>query len=94
MKNMILVLLMLPLISFANESVVTANLTPIVKFDTSQDTIQIKDKQGNKYTIKTDCKYDVEEITEFRIRSRQVREGTPIKFSRKKTCQVESIARS
>lgn len=87
MKKIAMILLVLPTLAFAD--VPTKDLTPIVKFH--EDQIQLKDKFGNRYLVTTDCSVDADQITEFTVRSRKVKEGTPIKFSKKKTCSVEKV---
>lgn len=67
----------------------TKQLSPIVKI--SGSAFELKDKIGNKYFVKTDCKFTTDNITEFTIKSRKVDKGTRVKLSKNKICKVEKI---
>lgn len=88
MKYILLLTVLLPAIAFADVN--TKSLTPVVKI--TNDTIQLKDKVGNEYAVRTDCNIDVNKITEFTIRDRRVSEGTYIKLSKSKVCEVKEVA--
>jgi len=87
MKKIAMILLAFPVLAFADVS--TSQLTPVVKL--YGDKIQMKDKSGNSYIVKTDCKVNFDNMTEFTVRSKRVKKGTPIKFSETKTCSVEQV---
>ena len=68
----------------------TNQLSPIVRIN--EHTIIVKDKKGNEYTINTACDIRIEDITEFTIRERMLKNGTRIKLSHDLICRVDSVA--
>ena len=89
MKKIALLLLMFPAIAYSEQAVPTKNLTPIVKFQ--EQSFHLKDKRGNVYLAETDCDIKVNEMTEFTVQQRQVKEGTKIRFSKKQICSIEKF---
>jgi len=87
MKNIALILLIIPSLSFAD--VKSSDLLPVVRYDS--EVFVLKDKKGNEYVVETDCDIHIDEINEFTIRSKMVVEGTKIKFGKGKYCAVTTI---
>ena len=89
MKNLVLAMFVLaPSLAFAQVPV--GFLLPVVTIK-SDGIITLKDKEGQRYFVQTDCKVKTDEIEEFTVRDRKIREGTRIKFSKEKSCLVEFI---
>lgn len=88
MKHLILIAMLAPSIAFAQIPV--GILLPVVGIQ-SDGIVTLKDKQGQRYFVQTDCDVKTDEIEEFTVRDRKIREGTRIKFSKEKSCLVEFI---
>jgi len=88
MKKLILAIFLAPSIAFAQIPV--GILLPVVTVQ-SDGIVKLKDKQGQRYFVQTDCNVRTDDIEEFTVRDRKIKEGTRIRFSRKKTCRVEFI---
>ena len=91
MKHILVILLFLPAFVHADDAVRTHHLLPIVKF--SQESIQIKDKRGNSWAINTDCSIDPDNITEFTIRDKVLREGTDVRIRDDKVCKIKRVSK-
>lgn len=89
MKNLILAMFVLaPSLAFAQIPV--GILLPVVSIQ-SDGIVTLKDKQGQRYFVQTDCDVKTDDVEEFTVRDRKIKEGTRIKFSKEKTCRVEFI---
>ena len=89
MKSIVLAILLLaPSLVFAQVPV--GILLPVVSIQ-SDGIVTLKDKQGQRYFVQTDCNVKTDEVEEFTVRERKIKEGTRIKFSKEKTCRVEFI---
>tara|TARA_B100001939_G_C16693606_1_gene509704 strand:- start:335 stop:613 length:279 start_codon:yes stop_codon:yes gene_type:complete len=89
MKNLVLAMFVLaPSLAFAQIPV--GILLPVVGIQ-SDGIVTLKDKQGQRYFVQTDCDVKTDEVEEFTVRDRKIKEGTRIKFSKEKTCRVEFI---
>lgn len=89
MKNLILAMFVLaPSLAFAQIPV--GILLPVVSIQ-SDGIVTLKDKQGQRYFVQTDCDVKADDVEEFTVRDRKIKEGTRIKFSKEKTCRVEFI---
>lgn len=89
MKHLVLATLLLaPSLAFAQIPV--GILLPIVGIQ-SDGIVTLKDKRGQRYFVQTDCDVKTDEVEEFTVRERKIKEGTRIKFSKEKTCRVEFI---
>lgn len=88
MKHLILIAMLVPSIAFAQIPV--GSLLPVITIK-PDGVVTLKDKQGQRYFVQTDCKVKTDEIEEFTVRDRKIREGTRIKFSKEKSCIVEFI---
>tara|TARA_B100000085_G_scaffold186986_1_gene170956 strand:+ start:237 stop:515 length:279 start_codon:yes stop_codon:yes gene_type:complete len=89
MKSIVLAILLLaPSLVFAQVPV--GILLPVVSIQ-SDGIVTLKDKQGQRYFVQTDCDVKTDEVEEFTVRERKIKEGTRIKFSKEKTCRVEFI---
>lgn len=89
MKNLVLAMFVLaPSLAFAQIPV--GILLPVVGIQ-SDGIVTLKDKQGQRYFVQTDCDVKTDDVEEFTVRDRKIKEGTRIKFSKEKTCRVEFI---
>jgi hypothetical protein len=89
MKNLVLAMFVLaPSLAFAQIPV--GILLPVVSIQ-SDGIVTLKDKQGQRYFVQTDCDVKTDDVEEFTVRDRKIKEGTRIKFSKEKTCRVEFI---
>lgn len=88
MKHLILIAMLVPSIAFAQIPV--GILLPVVSIQ-SDGIVTLKDKQGQRYFVQTDCDVKTDDVEEFTVRDRKIKEGTRIKFSKEKTCRVEFI---
>ena len=89
MKNLVLAMFVLaPSLAFAQIPV--GILLPVVSIQ-SDGIVTLKDKQGQRYFVQTDCDVKTDDVEEFTVRGRKIKEGTRIKFSKEKTCRVEFI---
>ena len=89
MKSIVLATLLLaPSLAFAQVPV--GILLPVVSIQ-SDGIVTLKDKRGQRYFVQTDCDVKTDDVEEFTVRSRKIKEGTRIKFSEEKTCRVEFI---
>lgn len=89
MKNLVLAMFVLaPSLAFAQVPV--GILLPVVGIQ-SDGIVTLKDKQGQRYFVQTDCDVKTDDVEEFTVRDREIKEGTRIKFSKEKTCRVEFI---
>jgi hypothetical protein len=87
MKQLLIILLMTPMLAFGE--VATRSLFPVVRVQ--PDMIFLKDRRGNDWQVETDCQIDTQEITQFKVRAKRVKEGTQIQFAEDLVCKVESI---
>jgi len=90
MRTILLALLLIP--SLAYSEVPTKTLLPVVRF--TPEHIVLKDKTGNEYEVVTNCLVKVSDITQFKVKSRYIKEGTKIRFSKKQVCSVEEIVKT
>lgn len=88
MKHLILIAMLAPSIAFAQIPV--GILLPVVGIQ-SDGIVTLKDKQGQRYFVQTDCDVKTDDVEEFTVRDRKIKEGTRIKFSKEKTCRVKFI---
>lgn len=89
MKKLILAMFVLtPSLAFAQIPV--GILLPVVGIQ-SGGIVTLKDKQGQRYFVQTDCNVKTDDVEEFTVVDRKIKEGTRIKFSKDKTCRVEFI---
>ena len=89
MKSIVLAILLLAP-SLVLAQVPVGILLPVVSIQ-SDGIVTLKDKQGQRYFVQTDCDVKTDEVEEFTVRERKIKEGTRIKFSKEKTCRVEFI---
>jgi len=89
MKSIVLAILLLaPSLVFAQVPV--GILLPVVSIQ-SDGIVTLKDKRGQRYFVQTDCDVKTDDVEEFTVRGRKIKEGTRIKLSKEKTCRVEFI---
>lgn len=92
MKQIISIMLLLPALSYAENyipNIPTRELTPIVKF--SDNKFELRDLEGNRWSAETSCLVEPNEITEFTIRERRIREGTRVTLAKNKSCRIENL---
>ena len=89
MKQIISILLILPALSYAENYIPTRELTPIVRF--SDNKFELRDLHGNRWSAETSCLVEPDEITEFTVREKRIREGTRVTLAKNKSCTIENL---
>ena len=80
--------LLLPAIVQA-ETIPTRSLHPVVRV--ADNVLYLSDKRGNDWIVVTRCKISSDEIEQFTVRGKVIRQGKVIRINSEKTCEVQSV---
>ena len=88
MRKIAIILMLLPMFAQA-ETIPTRSLNPVIRV--ADDTLYLSDKRGNDWVVVTRCKISSDEIEQFTVRGKVIRQGKVIRINSEKTCEVQSV---